>query len=256
MMKNKRIKKFIGLVLFACLLSASVVFAEGKNDLQINEQYVKPSAEMDKKAIEKLNMFKERLRMAENTKTNNDNLIIQSYPDIPSSKQLSTNGYVGQPNKYTCGPTSAHNLLLTLGKNVSIDTLSNELGTTQDGTPFDTNRWSNVLNGHIGRSWYVGMWSPNIDSLWTAFVGDIIDGYPLILDIHISSSTAILPGYEGDPNINVWHYVTGVGYSGYYNAMHYVTYFDPNVFRQGAYGLHTVEVSVMQAAVRDRGIIY
>ncbi|AGB17836.1 C39 family peptidase [Thermoanaerobacterium thermosaccharolyticum] len=241
--------------IIACLFFTQIAFAEN-NNIKINEQYVKPDLEMQKKSNEKIETFMEKLNIA-NEKEGNM-LIIQSDPTIPPSKQLSTSGYTNQPNGYTCGPTSAHNLLITLGKNVSIDTLSQELGTTQSGTSFDTSKWSNVLNSHTGSnsSWYVGMWNPSTENLWIAFVGDIVSGYPLILDTHISSSTAILPGYENDPNVNVWHYVTGVGYSGYNNTTHYIAYFDPNKFRNGAYGLHTVNVSTMQAAVSERGIIY
>jgi hypothetical protein len=178
----------------------------------------------------------------------------ESDPDIPASMRLSTTSYIAQPTVDTCGPTSAHNLLLNWGKNVSLSTLQTDLGYVQgDGTGF-ASAWPTTLNKHSASSYYVLLWTPSQSTLWNAFVGDSLDNQPFILDVHMSSATGSLVGYAS--GTEYWHYVTGNGYSGYSQTTQYGDYYDPYNGRSGTYGQHSMTVGSLVPLVKDRGIVY
>ncbi len=161
-------------------------------------------------------------------------------PDIPPSKTLSTSGYIPQPDGYTCGPTSAHNLLLNWGTDVSITHLKADLGFTGSSTPM-SDKWPTTLNSHSSSSYYVIGWSPGESTTWAAFVGDTLDNHPFILLVLMNESRGYLPGYTHDRE---WgHYVTGNGYSGYYSGTKYGKYFDQYNGLTGTYGEHSVALS-------------
>lgn len=105
----------------------------------------------------------------------------------PDTKTLSTTGYINQPDLTTCGPTSAKNLLRNWGKNVSLDTLKNDLLYDGDQTPFG-DHWAEVLNDHTDSSHYAITWAPSENVLWNAFVSGTIAGAPIILDVHIPTT--------------------------------------------------------------------
>ncbi|MGW4297568.1 C39 family peptidase, partial [Micromonospora chersina] len=42
--------------------------------------------------------------------------------------------YEAQPNFYYCGPAATRNALSVLGKNIDVDAMAKEMGTTENGT--------------------------------------------------------------------------------------------------------------------------
>ncbi|SCG78847.1 C39 family peptidase [Micromonospora humi] len=57
--------------------------------------------------------------------------------------------YEAQPNFYYCGPAAARNALSVQGKNIDVDTMAKEMGTTEDGTN-SINDITPVLNKETG----------------------------------------------------------------------------------------------------------
>ncbi len=175
-----------------------------------------------------------------------------SDPEIPASKTLSTSGYIAQPDGTTCGPTSAHNLLLNWGQNVSISHLKTDLGWSTSGTPMSED-WPDTLNAHSGSSWYVIGWDPDQTTTWAAFVGDTLDDHPFILLVLMNDDRGYLVGYSDGE----WgHYVTGNGYSNYYSGTKYGKYFDPYDGRAGTYGEHSVALSTWVSLLAENAIVW
>lgn len=177
---------------------------------------------------------------------------------IPDSMQLSTSGYTNQPDNYTCGPGSAHNLLLNWGKNIATTQLEIDLQYGANGTPF-TGTWTQTLNNYTNSSFYVALWTPSQSSIWTAFTYDTWQyGHPFILDTHMNSTNGYLVGYAAGGG-DLWHYVTGNGYSGYTqgsDSNKYGAYFDQFNGRSGTYGEHQLVLTSWPSLLRERGIIY
>lgn len=173
--------------------------------------------------------------------------------DPPNAMTLSTANYIPQPDGTTCGPTSAHNLLLNWGQNVSIDHLKIDLGWTTNGTPLDSD-WPTTLNDHSASTYYVIGWSPSETTTWAAFVGDTLDGHPFILLVSMSPSRGYLYGYPQDRE---WgHYVTGNGYSGYRSGTKYGRYFDQYNGLAYTYGEHEVPLSTWVTMLYQNGIVW
>lgn len=173
--------------------------------------------------------------------------------DPPNTMTLSIANYIAQPDGTTCGPTSAHNLLLNWGYDVSIDHLKTDLGWTTNGTPLDAD-WPTTLNSHSGSSYYVIGWSPSETTTWAAFVGDTLDYHPFILLVLMNDSRGYLVGY---PHDREWgHYVTGNGYSGYRLGTKYGKYFDQYNGLANTYGEHSVELSTWVTMLDQNGIVW
>lgn len=244
-------KRLVSLILCLSLaLSVTIAYA----DLSTNEQSIgEVSAESKKLSDQKIVETAKRLEVL-NKKVSNGQVNPMSDPQIPPSKILSTSGYIAQPDNSTCGPTSAHNLLLSWGKNISIDTLKKDLGYNGQ-TPFG-DAWKTMLNNYTNSTYYVVTWSPSQTTIWNAFVGDTIDGHPFILDTHMSFENGYLEGYSGS---TWWHYVTGIGYSGYNlnsDNSKYGVYFDPYDGRVGTFGQHSLELPKWVKLVSERGIVW
>ncbi|MET8282342.1 C39 family peptidase, partial [Micromonospora sp. NPDC005174] len=59
--------------------------------------------------------------------------------------------YEAQPNFYYCGPAAARNALSVQGKNISVDAMATEMGTTEAGTN-SINDITPVLNKETGKA--------------------------------------------------------------------------------------------------------
>ena len=59
--------------------------------------------------------------------------------------------YEAQPNFYYCGPAAARNALSVQGKNISVDAMAKEMGTTEAGTN-SINDITPVLNKETGKN--------------------------------------------------------------------------------------------------------
>ncbi|NLZ49511.1 MAG: hypothetical protein GX895_12185 [Clostridiales bacterium] len=246
----KKTTKYIALSLIIVSLTGVNVFAA---DLSTEEQKAIPSSEESIKASqEKIRKMSERFKNVGKNNSNN----LMAIPDVPYSKTLSTSGYINQPDNNTCGPTSAHNLLLNWGKNISLNTLKNDLQFDGKQTPFG-DHWAKALNKHTNSNYYNITWSPNQSTIWTAFLGCTVDGHPFILDTHMSSKNGYLVGYENSGK-DYWHYVTGIGYSGANLSDSYKkgVYHDPFNGRAGTYGVHSLELPKWKALLAERGIVW
>ncbi|MEV0429078.1 C39 family peptidase [Micromonospora sp. NPDC050495] len=60
--------------------------------------------------------------------------------------------YEAQPNFYYCGPAATRNALSVLGKNIDVDTMAKEMGTTENGTN-SINDITPVLNKETGKTY-------------------------------------------------------------------------------------------------------
>ena len=58
--------------------------------------------------------------------------------------------YEAQPNFYYCGPAAARNAISVLGKNIDVDAMAKEMGTTENGTN-SINDITPVLNKETGK---------------------------------------------------------------------------------------------------------
>ncbi|MEU5914537.1 C39 family peptidase, partial [Micromonospora sp. NPDC047527] len=59
--------------------------------------------------------------------------------------------YEAQPNFYYCGPAAARNALSVQGKDISVDAMAKEMGTTENGTN-SINDITPVLNKETGKN--------------------------------------------------------------------------------------------------------
>ncbi|WP_433282054.1 C39 family peptidase [Micromonospora sp. CA-244673] len=60
--------------------------------------------------------------------------------------------YEAQPNFYYCGPAATRNAISVLGKNIDVDAMAKEMGTTENGTN-SINDITPVLNKETGKSY-------------------------------------------------------------------------------------------------------
>ncbi|WP_334110822.1 C39 family peptidase [Thermodesulfitimonas autotrophica] len=183
------------------------------------------------------------------------------------SKDLAVTAF-GQETTYYCGPASASQLLYYLGvRSNPVDgrpltqaNLATDLYTSSStGTPFP-GWWETTLETWSKRGW-TAVWAPNnpnftLSFFWNTTLNDIDNNRPLIYDCVMSPTNGYLPGYEGT-TATIYHYVTGSGYwfedtFTYFNV-HYV---DPNRYRSGAFGWHSVSRDLMYNVVRGRGMVY
>ncbi|MEH1170135.1 C39 family peptidase, partial [Micromonospora sp. CPCC 205539] len=76
--------------------------------------------------------------------------------------------YEAQPNFYYCGPAATRNALSVQGKDISVDSMAKEMGTTENGTN-SINDITPVLNKETGKNAYhsVEISKPDADAKQT-----------------------------------------------------------------------------------------
>lgn len=122
--------------------------------------------------------------------------------------------YEAQPNFYYCGPAATRNALSVQGKDINVDAMAKEMGTTEAGTN-SINDITPVLNKETGKNAYhsVEISSPTADEkqtdkLRTDIVDTVDDGRAVVANI---AGTAV----DTDGNTHSFeggHYISVVGY--------------------------------------------
>ncbi|WP_228986778.1 C39 family peptidase [Micromonospora sp. DH13] len=122
--------------------------------------------------------------------------------------------YEAQPNFYYCGPAAARNALSVQGKNIDVDTMAKEMGTTEAGTN-SINDITPVLNKETGRKAYHSTEMPadkvdgkRIDKLRADVVRAVDDGRAVVANIAgtATDTDGVSHSFEGG------HYISVVGY--------------------------------------------
>ena len=123
--------------------------------------------------------------------------------------------YEAQPNFYYCGPAATRNALSVQGKNIDVDDMAKEMGTTEAGTN-SINDITPVLNKETGKTTPTGrveIRSPNADDKQTDklradIVRTVDDGRAVVANIAGTSTDTDgnTHSYEGG------HYISVVGY--------------------------------------------
>jgi hypothetical protein len=123
--------------------------------------------------------------------------------------------YEAQPNFYYCGPAATRNALSVQGKNINVDDMAKEMGTTEAGTN-SINDITPVLNKETGKTdayHSVEISSPNADdkqtdTLRNDIVRTVDDGRAVVANIAGTSTDTDgnTHSYEGG------HYISVVGY--------------------------------------------
>ncbi|MEU8013723.1 C39 family peptidase, partial [Micromonospora parva] len=75
----------------------------------------------------------------------------QTQTDKPAGERQLGVRYEAQPNFYYCGPAAARNALSVQGKDISVDAMAKEMGTTEAGTN-SINDITPVLNKETGKN--------------------------------------------------------------------------------------------------------
>ncbi|SCF09703.1 C39 family peptidase [Micromonospora chokoriensis] len=122
--------------------------------------------------------------------------------------------YEAQPNFYYCGPAATRNALSVQGKDINVDAMAKEMGTTEAGTN-SINDITPVLNKETGTNAYrsVEISHPDADAKQTDTLrADIVrtvdDGRAVVANIAGTSTDTdgVSHSYEGG------HYISVVGY--------------------------------------------
>ncbi|GAA3787789.1 C39 family peptidase [Micromonospora maritima] len=121
--------------------------------------------------------------------------------------------YEAQPNFYYCGPAAARNAISVLGKNIDVDAMAREMGTTENGTN-SINDITPVLNKETGKTYKsVEISTPKAndkqtDTLRTDIVRTIDDGRAVVANIAgtATDTDGTTHSFEGG------HYISVVGY--------------------------------------------
>ncbi|WFE57485.1 C39 family peptidase [Micromonospora sp. WMMD712] len=123
--------------------------------------------------------------------------------------------YEAQPNFFYCGPAAARNALSVQGKDIDVDTMAKEMGTTEAGTD-SINDITPVLNKETGRKAYHSTELPadkvdgkSIDKLRADVVRAVDDGRAVVANIAgtATDTDGVSHSFEGG------HYISVVGYS-------------------------------------------
>ncbi|WP_328652570.1 C39 family peptidase [Micromonospora sp. NBC_00330] len=143
--------------------------------------------------------------------------------------------YEAQPNFYYCGPAATRNALSVQGKNINVDDMAKEMGTTEAGTN-SINDITPVLNKETGKTnayRSVEISTPDADAKQTDTLrADIVktveDGRAVVANIAGTSTdtNGTTHSYEGG------HYISVVGYRDNGNTVTIADSADPN---QAAY---------------------
>ncbi|RQX05698.1 C39 family peptidase [Micromonospora arida] len=123
--------------------------------------------------------------------------------------------YEAQPNFYYCGPAATRNALSVQGKNINVDDMAKEMGTTEAGTN-SINDITPVLNKETGkndayRSVEISTPDANAkqtDQLRADIIKTVDDGRAVVANIAGTSTDTdgVTHSYEGG------HYISVVGY--------------------------------------------
>ncbi|QLQ36893.1 C39 family peptidase [Micromonospora robiginosa] len=121
--------------------------------------------------------------------------------------------YEAQPNFYYCGPAAARNAISVLGKNIDVDAMAKEMGTTENGTN-SINDITPVLNKETGKPYRsVEIRSPKADNSQTDklradIVHTVDDGRAVVANIAgtTTDTDGTTHSFEGG------HYISVVGY--------------------------------------------
>ncbi|WCN79794.1 C39 family peptidase [Micromonospora sp. LH3U1] len=123
--------------------------------------------------------------------------------------------YEAQPNFYYCGPAATRNALSVQGKNINVDDMAKEMGTTEAGTN-SINDITPVLNKETGKAdayHSVEISTPaadakQTDKLRTDVMTTVDDGRAVVANIAGTSTDTdgTTHSYEGG------HYISVVGY--------------------------------------------
>ncbi|MEV5822352.1 C39 family peptidase [Micromonospora haikouensis] len=123
--------------------------------------------------------------------------------------------YEAQPNFFYCGPAAARNALSVQGKNIDVDTMAKEMGTTEAGTD-SINDITPVLNKETGRKAYHSTEMPadkvdgkRVEKLRADIVRAVDDGRAVVANIAgtATDTDGVTHSFEGG------HYISVVGYS-------------------------------------------
>ncbi|KIR60614.1 MULTISPECIES: C39 family peptidase [Micromonospora] len=123
--------------------------------------------------------------------------------------------YEAQPNFFYCGPAAARNALSVQGKNIDVDTMAKEMGTTEAGTN-SINDITPVLNKETGRKAYHSTEMPadkvdgkRVEKLRADIVRAVDDGRAVVANIAgtATDTDGVSHSFEGG------HYISVVGYS-------------------------------------------
>ncbi|MBG6064228.1 C39 family peptidase [Micromonospora ureilytica] len=143
--------------------------------------------------------------------------------------------YEAQPNFYYCGPAATRNALSVQGKNINVDDMAKEMGTTEAGTN-SINDITPVLNKETGKTdayRSVEISTPDADAKQTDTLrADVVktvdDGRAVVANIAGTSTDTdgTTHSYEGG------HYISVVGYRDNGNTVTIADSADPN---QAAY---------------------
>ncbi|MFC3500760.1 C39 family peptidase [Micromonospora krabiensis] len=138
---------------------------------------------------------------------------VQDRKNNSSERELNVR-YEAQPNFYYCGPAATRNALSVQGKDINVDAMAKEMGTTEAGTN-SINDITPVLNKETGSNVYKSVEisstkadDKQTDKLRQDIVRTINDGRAVVANI--AGTTTDTDGnthsYEGG------HYISVVGY--------------------------------------------
>ncbi|MCZ7436488.1 C39 family peptidase [Micromonospora sp. WMMC241] len=121
--------------------------------------------------------------------------------------------YEAQPNFYYCGPAAARNAISVLGKNIDVDAMAKEMGTTENGTN-SINDITPVLNKETGKPYKsveikTGKADDTqTDKLRADIVKTVDDGRAVVANIAgtATDTDGTTHSFEGG------HYISVVGY--------------------------------------------
>ncbi|RIV29282.1 C39 family peptidase [Micromonospora radicis] len=132
----------------------------------------------------------------------------------PTSERQLDVRYEAQPNFYYCGPAATRNALSVQGKNIDMDTMAKEMGTTEAGTN-SINDITPILNKETGKNIYHSIEIPGpkattkqTDKLRDDIVRTIDNNHALVANIAgtTTDTTGNTHSFEGG------HYISIVGY--------------------------------------------
>ncbi|MEU8116837.1 C39 family peptidase [Micromonospora sp. NPDC048947] len=139
--------------------------------------------------------------------------------------------YEAQPNFYYCGPAATRNALSVQGKNINVDDMAKEMGTTEAGTN-SINDITPVLNKETGkgdayRSVEISTRDADAkqtDTLRADIVKTVDDGRAVVANIAGTSTDTdgVSHSYEGG------HYISVVGYRDNGDTVKIADSADPN----------------------------
>lgn len=149
----------------------------------------------------------------------------------PSGERQLGVRYEAQPNFYYCGPAATRNALSVQGKDISVDAMAKEMGTTEAGTN-SINDITPVLNKETGKTdayRSVEISSPaadakQTDKLRADVVKTVDDGRAVVANIAgtTTDTDGTTHSFEGG------HYISVVGYRDNGNVVKIADSADPN----------------------------